>query len=81
VQVVREAYPDLTAQDKSSKYHDPKASPGDPRWSMVDFKLVSGSPQLLLQCVDCCCDDHSTSTCGGLLVVAAVCDLVLLECV
>jgi predicted RNA-binding protein with PUA-like domain len=48
VQVVREAYPDLTAQDKSSKYHDPKATPEDPRWSMVDFKLVSGSLQLLL---------------------------------
>jgi hypothetical protein len=41
VQVVREAYPDLTAQDKSSKYHDPKATADDPRWSMVDFKLVS----------------------------------------
>jgi hypothetical protein len=39
---VREAYPDLTAQDKGSKYYDAKASPEDPRWSMVDFKLVSG---------------------------------------
>lgn len=40
VEVVREAYPDLTAQDKGSKYFDPKATPEDPRWSMVDFKLV-----------------------------------------
>lgn len=40
-QVVREAYPDLTAQVKSGKYYDPKATPEDPRWSMVDFKLVS----------------------------------------
>lgn len=40
MQVVREAYPDLTAQDKASKYYDAKATPEDPRWSMVDFKLV-----------------------------------------
>lgn len=46
LQVVREAYPDLTAQDKGSKYFDPKATPEDPRWSMVDFKLVRASGNL-----------------------------------
>ena len=42
LQVVREAYPDMTAQDSSSKYFDAKASPDNPRWFMVDFKLVGG---------------------------------------
>ncbi len=38
--VVREAYPDRTAWDPKSTYHDPKASPENPVWSMVDVKLV-----------------------------------------
>ncbi|MFW6202500.1 MAG: EVE domain-containing protein [Gemmatimonadota bacterium] len=38
--VVREAYPDHTAQDPESGYHDPKASPQDPRWFMVDVEFV-----------------------------------------
>lgn len=37
--VVREAYPDATAWDPKSTYHDPKASPENPVWSMVDVKL------------------------------------------
>lgn len=40
VEVVREAYPDPTAQDPRSPYHDPKATADDPIWSMVDVKLV-----------------------------------------
>lgn len=40
VEVVREAYPDATAQDPQSDYHDPKATAGNPIWSMVDVKLV-----------------------------------------
>jgi predicted RNA-binding protein with PUA-like domain len=50
MQVVREAYPDLTAQDKSSKYFDTKATADDPRWSMVDFKLVRQVSQSCLPC-------------------------------
>ncbi|MQA90668.1 MAG: EVE domain-containing protein [Gemmatimonas sp.] len=36
-EVVREAYPDPSAQDPSSKYYDQKASDTDPRWFMVDI--------------------------------------------
>jgi len=39
--VRKEAYPDFTAQDPSSKYFDPKASPDNPRWMMVDIEAVS----------------------------------------
>ena len=40
VKVVREAYPDHTAQDPKNNHFDPKATPEDPRWYMVDVKLV-----------------------------------------
>jgi len=40
VEVVRPAYPDATAWDPRSDYHDPKATPDNPIWSMVDVKLV-----------------------------------------
>lgn len=33
-----ESYPDETAWDKDSKYFDPKASPENPRWFLVDVK-------------------------------------------
>ncbi len=45
--VVREAYPDATAWDPNSPYHDPKASPENPVWSMVDVKLVEIFPREL----------------------------------
>lgn len=38
--IVREAYPDATAQDAKSKYHDPKATPDNPIWMMVDVGFV-----------------------------------------
>ena len=37
--VVRGAYPDPTALDPDSHYFDPKASPDDPRWFMVDISF------------------------------------------
>ena len=40
VEVVREAYPDPTAFDPDSRYHDPAGDPAAPRWQMVDVKLV-----------------------------------------
>ena len=40
VEVVREAYPDATAWDPRSDYHDPRASPENPVWSMVDVRLL-----------------------------------------
>ena len=41
VRVVREAYPDHTSWDPSSKYFDEKSSPENPRWLMVDVKFKS----------------------------------------
>jgi predicted RNA-binding protein with PUA-like domain len=38
--VKRAAYPDHTAWDPASKYHDPKSTPADPRWFMVDVEYV-----------------------------------------
>jgi predicted RNA-binding protein with PUA-like domain len=37
-EVVREAYPDLSALNKKSDYYDRGATREDPRWSMVDIK-------------------------------------------
>ena len=39
-EVVKEGYPDFTAHDPDCKYYDPKSSPDNPRWFMVDIKLV-----------------------------------------
>jgi predicted RNA-binding protein with PUA-like domain len=36
--IAREGYPDHTAWDPESKYHDPKSSPDNPRWFMVDVR-------------------------------------------
>lgn len=37
--VVREAYPDDTAWSPESNYFDPKSSPENPRWVMVDIRF------------------------------------------
>lgn len=39
VEIVKEAYPDQTAFDKTEKYYDAKSNPDNPRWYMVDVKL------------------------------------------
>ncbi len=36
--VVRAAYPDPTQFDKRSKYYDPKSTPDNPRWFVVDIQ-------------------------------------------
>ncbi|MEC8540812.1 MAG: EVE domain-containing protein, partial [Candidatus Thermoplasmatota archaeon] len=38
--ISKEGYPDFTAQDPKSKYFDPKATPDNPRWIMVDIEPV-----------------------------------------
>lgn len=38
--VASEAYPDHTAFDAASKYHDPKSNREQPRWWMVDIEFV-----------------------------------------
>ena len=45
VEVVREAYPDATAWNPHSAYHDPKAGPDNPVWSQVDVRLVEIFPR------------------------------------
>lgn len=38
-EVARQAYPDHTAWDKKDDHFDPKASPANPIWEMVDLRL------------------------------------------
>lgn len=40
VEVVRAGYPDETALDPASPYHDPASAPDRPRWYRVDVRLV-----------------------------------------
>ena len=40
-EVASEAYPDKTALDRKSDAFDPKATPQDPRWSLVDLRWRS----------------------------------------
>jgi len=47
VTVVREAFPDVSAWDPGSPGHDPKASPANPVWSMVDVQLMEVFPRPL----------------------------------
>ncbi|MDW6002583.1 EVE domain-containing protein [Vibrio mangrovi] len=39
-EVVREAYPDHFAFDAASEFYDPKSTPENPRWVMVDVAFV-----------------------------------------
>jgi predicted RNA-binding protein with PUA-like domain len=45
--VVREAYPDHTSWDLGSHYFDPKSTPEQPRWFMVDVGYVETFPTFL----------------------------------
>lgn len=38
--VIKEGYPDYTAFETNNKYYDPKSDPQNPRWYMVDIKLI-----------------------------------------
>lgn len=40
IKIVKESYPDHTAHDHTSKYFDPKSNIENPRWCMVDVKLI-----------------------------------------
>ncbi len=46
-EVVRDGYPDHTAQDPRSDHYDPKASPDKPIWYMVDIRFVERLPRPL----------------------------------
>jgi predicted RNA-binding protein with PUA-like domain len=45
--VCTEAYPDHTAWDPKSNYHDPKSTPDAPRWDMVDVEYVETLPRMV----------------------------------
>lgn len=42
--VAAEAYPDHTSWNKKGKYYDPKSTPDNPRWFMVDVEFVEKFP-------------------------------------
>lgn len=46
-EVVKEAYPDHTAFDPSSEHPDPKSTPENPRWLMVDVQYVKKFSHIL----------------------------------
>ena len=45
--VVRESYPDHTSWDPNDKHYDPKSTVDNPRWFMVDIKLVEVFDELI----------------------------------
>ena len=47
MEIVREAYPDVTALDPNSPYHDPRLKQGVERWFMVDVQWRRTFPQLV----------------------------------
>ena len=63
-EVVRGGYPDHTAQDPRSEHFDPKATPVNPIWYMVDIRLLTRLPRPLTR------DDLRTHTVlAGMLVL------------
>ncbi len=46
-EVVREAYPDDTAFDPDSPYHDPRSTPDKPTWYMPDVGFVRRFPRIV----------------------------------
>ncbi|MBU2893045.1 EVE domain-containing protein [Colwellia sp. D2M02] len=46
-EVVKESYPDHSQFDPESKYFDPKSSPDNPRWVMVDIQLKEKFSEIL----------------------------------
>ena len=45
--IVREAYPDFTARDRTSPYFDPKATEAKPIWEMVDVAYEQPLPRFV----------------------------------
>ncbi len=45
--ICRESHPDFTAWDKDSPYYDPKASPDNPIWMMVEVEFVEKFPHFV----------------------------------
>jgi predicted RNA-binding protein with PUA-like domain len=47
IEIVREGYPDHTAFDPHDHHFDPKSDPDNPRWYMVDVRLVKKFPRVV----------------------------------
>jgi predicted RNA-binding protein with PUA-like domain len=47
IEVVKNGYPDSSAWDLRSDHYDPKSTRENPRWFMVDVKLVKKFPRLI----------------------------------
>jgi predicted RNA-binding protein with PUA-like domain len=47
VRIEREGYPDTTAFDRKDPHYDPESVKSDPRWYVVDVKLVRKSKRLI----------------------------------
>src|SRR5690606_20721625 len=45
VEIIRAGYPDSTQFDAREDHFDPKSDPDDPRWFMVDVKLLQKFPR------------------------------------
>ncbi|CAM3970192.1 EVE domain protein [Vibrio aerogenes CECT 7868] len=45
--VVKTAYPDYFAFDPESDYYDPKSTPDNPRWYMVDIEFVRKTERII----------------------------------
>lgn len=45
--IVREGYPDATALDAKHPHHDPKSTPAEPIWMMVDIEFVEKFPAVV----------------------------------
>jgi len=45
--VVREGYPDYTGWDKKERHYDPKPSPDQPIWFMVDVQFVRAFKEVI----------------------------------
>ena len=46
-EVVKTSYPDFTAWDPDSEHPDPKSTPENPRWFMVDIQFREKFPHVL----------------------------------
>jgi len=46
-EIVREAYPDVSALDPGSPYRDPRSRPANPRWVTVDVKYREEFPEIV----------------------------------
>jgi predicted RNA-binding protein with PUA-like domain len=45
--IARAGYPDRTALDPASEYHDPRSTEDDVRWYQVDVEFVEAFPRLV----------------------------------